>query len=62
MGSENNRSVPPEIGALVRANIPQSLHDSEINFSIACFYDGQWTVKLGDEMNGYDTETNLREP
>ena len=29
------------------------LYDSEINVRIQCFWDGDWTVWLGDEMNGY---------
>lgn len=37
--------------------IPQRLHDSEINFSVSCFWDSQWTAKLGDETNGFDAET-----
>lgn len=38
--------------------ILQRLHDSEINASISMssFYDGAWTVKLGDEMNGFRAE------
>lgn len=36
--------------------ILQRLHDSEINASIASFFDGAWTVKLGDEMNGFRAE------
>jgi len=37
----------------------QRLYDSEINFSISCFWDGGFTVKLGDEMNGFDAETSV---
>ncbi len=37
---------------------PQALHDSEINFSLSCFWDNQWTVKIGDEMNGFKAEGN----
>jgi DNA-binding NarL/FixJ family response regulator len=38
--------------------ILQRLHDSEINASIAIssFFDGAWTVKLADEMNGFRAE------
>lgn len=41
-------------------DIPQRLYDSEINFSISCFWDGGFTVKLGDDMNGFDAETQTR--
>lgn len=40
--------------------IPQRLYDSEINFAIECFWDGGWDVKLGDNMNGWIDETNVR--
>jgi hypothetical protein len=33
-----------------------ALHESEINGVIDRFYDGAWTVRLGDAMNGYDAE------
>lgn len=32
------------------------LYRSEINASFSGFYDGGWTVKLGDEMNGFVAE------
>ena len=35
------------------------LYDSEINFSISCFWDNNLDVKLGDEMNGFAAETNV---
>jgi len=34
-------------------SILQRLHDSEINGSIEWFFDGVWTVKLGDIVNGW---------
>lgn len=37
-------------------SVLQQLHDSEINGSISSFYDGVWTVRLGDDMNGYKEE------
>ena len=37
-------------------DIPQQLYESEINFSISCFWDGGFTVKLGDDMNGFGAE------
>lgn len=30
----------------------QRLYDSEINFSVSCFWDGGFTVIIGDDMNG----------
>ncbi len=37
-------------------HILQRLHDSEINATVATFYDGVFIVKLGDEWNGYVAE------
>lgn len=37
----------------------QALYNSEINFSISCFWDGGFDIKLGDEMNGFKAETNV---
>lgn len=37
----------------------RGLYRSEINVSIASFYDGGWTVKIGDEMNGFLAETTV---
>lgn len=34
----------------------QKLYDSEINCTISTFWDVGFTVKLGDEMNGYKAE------
>lgn len=42
------------------SNIPQRLHDSEINFALSCFFDGCWVVKLGDDMNGFDAEASVK--
>ena len=33
--------------------IPEALHESEINFKIESFFDGVWTATLGDQMNGW---------
>lgn len=33
----------------------QELYDSEINWSIECFWDGGFMVKLGDDMNGFQS-------
>lgn len=34
-------------------SILQSLHDSEINWSLSAFYDGNYVARLGDEWNGF---------
>ena len=31
----------------------QAIYDSEINFRIECFWDGGFTIKLGDGINGF---------
>ena len=31
----------------------KALYDSEINVRIESFWDGEWRVALGDEMNGF---------
>jgi hypothetical protein len=46
--------IPPQFTKTPTAHeIPQALHDSEINFKIESFYDGVWTATLGDHMNGW---------
>ncbi len=40
-------------------DVLQRLYDSEINFSISCFWDGGFDVKLGDQMNGFKAEDNV---
>lgn len=35
------------------------LYSSEINCSISSFWDGGWTVKLGDEINGSAAEATF---
>jgi len=37
----------------------QALYDSEINFSVSCFWDGGFEVKLGDELNGIVAQTRV---
>ena len=34
-------------------NVLQDLYDSEINFSISCFWDAGFEVKLGDDAIGF---------
>jgi hypothetical protein len=38
------------------------LYESELNCSISSFWDNNWDVKLGDEMNGFVAEDNVRTP
>jgi hypothetical protein len=38
----------------------QKIYDSEINVQISWLWDGGIDVKLGDEMNGYEAETNVK--
>ena len=45
--------IPPERGLPSAHDIPQALHDSEINFKIEAFFDKVWTATLGDQMNGW---------
>lgn len=37
----------------------QALYDSEINFEISTFWDGGYTAKLGDAMNGFVAEKSF---
>lgn len=38
----------------------QKLYDFEINFSVSCFWDGGFKIKIGDEMNGFKAEGSVR--
>ena len=38
----------------------QKMYDSEINVDISWFWDSGIDVKLGDQMNGYDAEAQLK--
>ena len=38
----------------------QKIYDSEINLRISWLWDGGIDVRLGDEMNGYLAEENVR--
>lgn len=44
---------------LAVAIILQDLYDSEINYTIAAFWDCGFRVMLGDDVNGYDAETRV---
>ena len=33
------------------------IYNSELNFSITCFWDSGYTIKLGDEHNGFVEES-----
>ena len=34
-------------------DILQEVYDSEINFRLACFWDGGFDVEIGDALNGF---------
>ncbi len=36
-----------------------ALYASEINCSVASFWDAGWTVRLGDEMNGFAAQATF---
>lgn len=40
-------------------SVLQDLYHSEINFTVSTFWDGGFTVKLGDDMNGLVAEANF---
>jgi hypothetical protein len=44
------------------ATVLTSLYASELNCSISCIWDSGWDVKLGDELNGFVAEGNVRTP
>ena len=44
-----------ELGKVIDA-----LYESEINCSVDTFWDGGYTVKLGDEMNGFVAEKECK--
>ena len=48
------------VRGMTLASVLDALYESEINFSISCFWDNGLDVKLGDEMNGYQAEGNVR--
>lgn len=39
----------------------QELRDREINFTILAFWDQGFIFKLGDEMNGFKAENEVRD-
>jgi len=43
----------------IQMSILTELHNSEISASIATFFDGAWTVKLGDKLNGFKAEASV---
>jgi hypothetical protein len=42
------------------SNELQRIYDSEINVSVSWLWDGGIDVRLGDQMNGYVAEENVR--
>jgi hypothetical protein len=49
-------SPEPLASEVTTLTILRDLYDSEINYSISCFWDGRYDVMLGDDMNGWDDE------
>lgn len=47
------RSQDPMLGLIY---LMQALYRSEINCGLSSFWDGGWTVWIGDEMNGKELE------
>ena len=39
--------------------VMRDLYNSEINCSVSCFWDGGWTVKIGDFINGFQAEATI---
>jgi hypothetical protein len=42
------------------AQVLQDLYDSEINARVEWFYDGGFSVSIGDMLNGWKASQNLR--
>ena len=42
-------------------SIFQQIYDSEINFEISNFYDDGFTIKVGDNLNGFDDRSYASE-
>lgn len=40
-------------------DIFQHIYDGENNFSLSCFWDAGITLKIGDEMNGFEDEKHF---
>jgi hypothetical protein len=57
--SDDQAKAILEIIEQMDSSIQQQLYDSEINFEVACVWDGGFIVKLGDALNGYKAEANL---
>jgi hypothetical protein len=47
--------TPPDLAVEL-----QKIYDSEINIQIGWFWDGGIEVRLGDDMNGYLAEENIK--
>ena len=56
--------APAASGEMLRVNMDlaselQRIYDSEINAEITWFWDGGFTVSLGDKMNGFLAEEDV---
>lgn len=38
------------------SEILEKIYDLEINVQISSFWDGQWKIKIGDEINGFSQQ------
>jgi hypothetical protein len=43
-----------EVGAKL-----QALYDAEVNYRLSTFWDGGFTVRLGDDLDGWQPERNF---
>ena len=60
----NETSKPPQVGGSElndMLDVFSDIYDSEINFILSIFWDSGYTVKLGDEMNGFKDQSDCLE-
>jgi len=50
---ESPKSEPPASREADIEDVMRGLYASEINFSVSCFWDAGYDVKLGDHLNGF---------
>jgi hypothetical protein len=49
----------PEYGQWMLLAILRELYESEINVSIASFWDAGWEIKIGDLINGFQAKATF---